>query len=108
MGGVLPLWTPWALWYGTCYLSCVSELNNDLSTSWDSLYDKPYSLFPLAMLDKCQSRTSLMKHSTSQKELTSRYRRPLIVLGGLLAIQTVSCADVVAASLRAPSVTLED
>jgi hypothetical protein len=74
--------------FGTRYLSCVSELNNDLSISWDSLYDKRYSLFPLAMLDKCPSRTSLMKHSTSQKGLTSRYRRPPIVLGMFLAIPT--------------------
>lgn len=79
---------------GSCYLLYVFGLNHDLSTSWDSLYDKCYSPFPLTVPNlRLKFRTSLMKHSTSRRTLTSRNRTLPILLGRFLAAQTVSCVD---------------
>jgi len=52
------------------------ELTNDLSTSWDSQYDRLLA-FLLTMPDGTRiSRTILTRHSTLQKALTSRNRTP--------------------------------
>jgi hypothetical protein len=69
------------------FMPYVYELNNDLSTSWDSRYDD-YSPFLLAMPDRGhQSRTFLTRHSTSQKALTSRNRTPPTLSGKYFAPQ---------------------
>ena len=92
------------------YLPYVFELNNGFSTSWDSQYDNCSSPFPLAVPDRrLKFRISLMKHSTLHIALTSRNRTPTILLGTSFLVQTVSFVLMTfAASLRAPSVTLQD
>ena len=88
---------------GTRLIPYASELNNDLSTSWDSQYDN--SPFPLAMPDRRhQSRTFLTKHSTSQKASTSRNRTPRTPSGKNFAPQLclvlIACCSIFESTIR--------
>ena len=90
---------------GSRFIPYVYELNNDLSTSWNSQYEKYYSSTPLAVPDRRhQSRTFLMKHSTSQKALTSQNRTPPTLSGKCFAPQLylvlMACCSIFESTIR--------
>ena len=91
------------------FILYVYELNN-LSTSWDSQYDNsrflPPCLIGVINLGPFQRSTQLRKKY--QLRGIKHYRHRQVRTLHLKCIQNVSHVDGVAASLRAPSVTLED